>query len=57
VNLSTMTSRWVWPLGAFWRGPTRSCDRDCVERWSWQMGLPGVELAPFAGVDDPLGVS
>jgi hypothetical protein len=28
-----------------------------LERLSWQMGLPGVELAPFAGLDDLPGVS
>jgi hypothetical protein len=34
----------------------RTCDRDCVERLSWQMGLLSVELAPFAGADDPLDI-
>jgi hypothetical protein len=28
-----------------------------LEHLSWQMGLLGVELAPFAGADDLPGVS
>jgi hypothetical protein len=51
-------------LGRILKGPDqvkpldrkRPCDRDCFEHLSWQMGLPSIELAPFVGANDLVGV-
>ena len=65
VNLSTVTSRWVKPPGAFLSGPTRSSppdhegphDGDHLECLGQEVSLPSIVLTPFAGAYDLLSVS
>jgi hypothetical protein len=48
VNLSTM----LRPDHVEALDREQPCEGDGLERLHWQVGLPGVELAPFACADD-----
>jgi hypothetical protein len=56
VNLSTATSKWVKPLGAFLKAPMGSnppygkgpCDGDSLELLGWRVDLSSKVLAPLA---------